>query len=312
MTINPLKRYESSILCEAKKMSFGCIAAFVCLILPQTVLADDPTTFSTRGHGHHFVSGYFEQNYGTPIYYVACNEAEGSTAFTWPAAGFGVDARARLHSGFCAQKRIYGYTRKEPVVGAVKFEGGGVAHPNAWFACDGNIAGIDSCQYFDPRTVHTLASNLTFFLSDPDEINIEIAQSDIILRADNRDQIAVNMDPSINATAMVAVLDNSSIGVEELWQRVEGSGTRAPFFQVGTLASFVESGIVPFGTLIEGLDPDAPAVLYEKVQEYPEYYIETLVLSNVDEVGDRVGLLVAFDDKMMLRHDLVNAIRPAQ
>ena len=312
MTIDPLKRYGASGLCKAEEMSFGSFTAFLCLILPQTVLANDPTTFSTRGHGHHFVSGYFEQNYETPIYYVACNEAEGSTAFTWPAAGFGVDARARLHSGFCAQKRIYGYTRREPVVGTVKFEGGGVAHPDTWFACDGNMAGIDSCQYFDPGTVSTLASSLTFFLSDPDEINIELAQSDIILRAENRDQIAVEMDPSINATAMVAVLDNSSIGVEELSQRAEESGPRAPFFQVETLASFVEKGIVPAGTLIEGLDPDAPAVLYEKIQEYPEYYIETLVLSNVDEVGDRVGLLVAFDDQMMLRHDLVNAIRPAQ
>lgn len=312
MTTYSLKRYRTSVQRKAKRIDFLFITHFLCLIFPQAVLADDPTTFSTHGHGHHFVSGYFEQNYETPIYYVACNEAESSTAFTWPAAGFGVDARARLHSGFCAQKRIYGYTRREPVVGVVTFEGGGVAYPDTWFACDGNLVGIDSCQYFDPRTVSTLSSSLTFFLSDPDEINIELAQSDIILRADNLDQIVVEMDPSVNATAMVAVLDNSSIGVEELSQRMKESSPRAPLFQVETLASFLESGIVPSGTLIEGLDPDAPAVLYEKLQEYPEYYIETLVLKNIAEVGDRVGLLVAFDDQMMLRHDLVNAIRPAQ
>ncbi|NHB75867.1 hypothetical protein [Rhodobacter calidifons] len=66
------------------------------------------------------------------IFYQACNRSEGSTAFRWLGAGFGVAASAELPSNICAFKNTYSNASRSPKPYDVTVQGRGTGPIMTW------------------------------------------------------------------------------------------------------------------------------------------------------------------------------------
>ncbi|WP_370311362.1 hypothetical protein [Sagittula sp.] len=124
--------------------------------------------------GHKFLSAVAQAPNKSSILFEVCNVSDESSAFLWPAAGFGIDSRAKLPSELCAEKSVETTSGFQEGSSYVHVVGQGNDSIESYLSCEGPLGLLDACGGGFSESLSRYISTLRFFISTPGTSNISM------------------------------------------------------------------------------------------------------------------------------------------
>ena len=242
-----------------------------------------------RVNDHRLLSDSTRSGSADVLYYEVCNHSKGRSAFVWKGAGFGVDARSQLPTGFCAHKRVFaaqphGLTPKE-----ISFQGGSGGKVDTWMPGRQGLRGITATLDF-----------LNFFTDNPDDV-VQMETMTLTLTIDpNTGGGTLVLRTSEGVQQLLVAFPSSNATVNEL-KSLFGANPR---IEISTFEYFRSQQKLTPGLLSEGISDKSPVI---SVCRDPTTGTvnETLKFGDVGRIGELAAMLaIDKDNRLVARNDV--------